>query len=115
MIGSMLSQLGGSGIKIATGSYVGNGAYQRKLSFDFKPMFVVISYGLVVTGDTIGGQTCFVRPQSVAIGRSAYPSDQVTHFDVTWAAKAVTFKPYTGDQEIFNNSGTTYYYIAFGE
>lgn len=115
MIDSMLSQLGGSGVKMATGSYVGNGAYgpdnPNTLTFEFEPQIVFLYEN--GNGSASGTQTVLFRNSTVYSYNFGTTRDGSVIFDdktVTWFAAA----NYPNAAKQYNESGLTYTYLAIG-
>lgn len=90
--------------KIATGSYTGNDNIQKGLSFDFKPMFVIVS------SNNSTNQRLLVLIRGVT-NAPVYLDDKAQSVTVTWGDDSVSWKDtgsYTTSKYI------TYNYIAFG-
>ena len=98
--------------RIETGSYVGTGTYGASnpttLSFPFEPKMVIIAANAYQGGITHP----LIRPDTVGyvtIAASIYST-----MVVSWAGKEISFYDANSAIRQFNNSGTTYYYIALG-
>ena len=91
---------GGSTARIAFGSWTGNGASGRTLTFDFKPVLVIAMQ--------YNGKFCTTTVRGA--NGSQYNNSTVS---VQWAEKSVTFVGPT-DTTHLNSSGTVYYYVAIG-
>ena len=105
-----LTDVGGNsvGIQIATGSYVGTGAYgasnPNTLSFEFEPKLVVI-----IGSVPIPSQTFFVKDSP----RSRDTNSTSSGGDITVSWETNTVNWYAGNANSQFNSGT-YYYFAIG-
>ena len=110
--GKTLDQVMGFPAQVYTGSYVGTGTYGASnpttLSFPFEPKMVIIAANAYQGGITHP----LIRPDTVGyvtIAASIYST-----MVVSWAGKEISFYDANSAIRQFNNSGTTYYYIALG-
>lgn len=108
---------GGKNCRIEFGSYTGTGKYgsasPNTLTFDFKPLVVLVG------GANSGGGTAFpatfLRPVALSRSDSATPDHQL---NVTWGENQVSWYAssyttiYAANQ--CNAENTTYYYVAIG-
>lgn len=131
MIDSMLSQLGGSGVKMATGSYVGDGTYgpdnPNTLTFEFAPKLFIFNGYTLDNVVQLSDSGCPTKPINMDfVGTSYTPfnlgarganfamyikksSDGKT---ITWYSTEGTYDSgYDAQQNI---SGATYRYTAIG-
>ena len=96
--------------KIKVGTYTGNGNYgesnKTSLSFDFKPTLVLVfepsgsSYQILPL-PPVNGTVC---PVKVNMG-----------IQVSWSGNQVSWYSNNDQYHQFNQSGVTYYYVAFGQ
>lgn len=104
---------------MATGSYVGNGKKEFTLNFQFTPKHVRI-LGTAGTHDYSQHEAVWTEGMN-RIGNliSVGPTyAQAISLNVTRSANRLTFKDsgaYQDNFEQMNVSGSTYYYVAFGE
>ena len=110
--GKTLDEVTAFPAQVYTGSYVGTGTYGASnpttLSFPFEPKMVIIAANAYQGGITHP----LIRPDTVGyvtIAASIYSS-----MVVSWAGKEISFYDANSAIRQFNNSGTTYYYIALG-
>lgn len=110
--GKTLDEVTAFPCQVYTGSYVGTGTYGASnpttLSFPFEPKMVIIAANAYQGGITHP----LIRPDTVGyvtIAASIYSS-----MVVSWAGKEISFYDANSAIRQFNNSGTTYYYIALG-
>ena len=107
------------GLKIATGSYIGNGLYGAEhpntLNFDFAPKMVI------VFEDTSGNYYTIFLPGENHYHRSHSASNQFGYILVTSLNEnRLSYygtTGYSGSNAVSvqgNRSGTTYYYLAIG-
>lgn len=102
-----------SGVKIATGSYVGTGTYGAynpcSLTFDFAPRFVVVLGFNLAYKATLFVYNC---TQSSPYNASDTTDNKIT---VEWQQNTIVWSnTYSSASYQLNSSGTTYYYIAIG-
>lgn len=91
---------GGSTARIAFGSWVGDGASSRTLTFDFKPVLVI----------AVGADGRFSTVMVRSAKGSQYNNSTV---NVQWSEKAVTVTG-SADTTHLNSSGSQYCYVAVG-
>ena len=110
--GKTLDEVTAFPAQVYTGSYVGTGTYGASnpttLSFPFEPKMVIIAANAYQGGITHP----LIRPDTVGyvtIAASIYST-----MVVSWAGKEISFYDANSAIRQFNNSGTTYYYIALG-
>lgn len=99
------------GVRIATGSYTGTGTYGASnpcsLTFQFSPKIVVLQVKHQYAYTMI-----FVRPNIYVV--PTYASGSGYTNNVTWNDTGLSWYSTDKASEQFNNSDTTYYYIAIG-
>ena len=105
------------GVKIAVGSYTGNGAYgsahPNSLTFTFKPQIIFLDTQTLSQFNSIPEYYLLLR-DAPALAAPGYSG----HNTVTWKDTSVSW--YFGKQESsaaayqFNSKGKTYHYIAIG-
>lgn len=110
--GKTLDEVTAFPCQVYTGSYVGTGTYGASnpttLSFPFEPKMVIIAANAYQGGITHP----LIRPDTVGyvtIAASIYSS-----MVVSWADNGLSFYDTASAIRQFNNSGTTYYFIALG-
>lgn len=110
--GKTLDQVTGFPAQVYAGSYVGTGTYGASnpttLSFPFEPKMVIIAANAYQGGITHP----LIRPDTVGyvtIAASIYST-----MVVSWADNGLSFYDTASAIRQFNNSGTTYYFIALG-
>ena len=110
--GKTLDEVTAFPCQVYTGSYVGTGTYGASnpttLSFPFEPKMVIIAANAYQGGITHP----LIRPDTVGyvtIAASIYST-----MVVSWADNGLSFYDTASAIRQFNNSGTTYYFIALG-
>ena len=107
-----LGQLGEKA-RIATGSYIGTGTYntnnKNSLTFDFEPKLLIITPKATVSQlfVAVGGSAYYIW------WNSGYNSGQIDYGIITWG-KTVSWYSTIGAVYQFNQSGSTYQYVAIG-
>lgn len=103
--------LSGGGVKIATGSYTGDGdsgaSNPVKLDFDFEPLIVILNTQTTNTFNSGPVQYMLTRPSTILGFNSVRPGT------VVWSSTSVSFYN-TGAEYMFNTYGEQYSYIAIG-
>ena len=110
--GRTLEEITAFPCQVYAGSYVGTGTYGASnpttLSFPFEPKMVIIAANAYQGGITHP----LIRPDTVGyvtIAASIYST-----MVVSWADNGLSFYDTASAIRQFNNSGTTYYFIALG-
>lgn len=108
-IAALVSQLAANGgCRITYGSYVGTGNNTASLTFLFQPYLVIIQ-GLEAPGN-FGAYLLLVQGASVVLQASDTAYNRI---HASWTSKGVTWTC-DNDDALQNQSGQTYYYVAFG-
>ncbi|MBC7340879.1 MAG: hypothetical protein H5U02_00235 [Clostridia bacterium] len=104
--------------RIASGSYVGDGASSRTITVGFTPKFVIVNTGVANGTD---GHQISLRPSSGAWGIFAGQYVSAKFFatrNAPYQIPGITTNGFTvgysADPSHLNYSGTTYYWVALG-
>ena len=112
-----VSALDAGRLRFKYDSYVGNGtsgtaaSTANRLTFDFKPLLLIISY----PGSASYGGIPWIRGD--AAGVTTLASGSIHYASLTWEAKAVKWTNYYATQtasQRLNENGITYNYLAIG-
>lgn len=99
---------GGGGA--VTGTYTGDGATTKTLTFDFEPALVIIhcfKYNIFYETIMIYGET------QVAVTKKAAGAFDQHQINVSWNGKTIVISPTASRNLIgFNSADTPYYYTA---
>ena len=102
---------GGQNARIAWGSYTGNGKYgsgnPTSLTFDFKPMYIVITLGSAVNATY--GTVHLVRGMPISLYNSNFLAW------LTWHDDGVSLASDSSAGQQMNDNGQLYYYVAIGQ
>jgi hypothetical protein len=114
-VSEAFTALAGKFLRIATGSYTGDGTAgsgnAQTLNFDFEPKLVIIQ------GNYEDFENGLIAVSGVTTIGSVFTSnDSGVFLNVTasWGADSFTWYSSTAAEKQMNESGKTYYYIAFG-
>lgn len=109
-----LGQLGNK-VQIATGSYTGTGTYgsgnKNSLTFAFAPKFLVVAKDGRLTAYE-KGSFYWISPSTGSVGITTSNADYTPYVSVS--GNTVSWYDATSSYDQFNESGKTYYYVAFG-
>ena len=102
---------GGQNARIAWGSYTGNGKYgsgnPTSLTFDFKPMYIVVTLGSAVNATY--GTVHLVRGMPISVYNTNYLAW------LTWYDNGVSLAADSSAGQQMNDNGQLYYYVAIGQ
>ena len=104
-VDAALGEIALAGLKLVSGSYIGDGSTTKRLTFPFSPKLIFISINAAGAGHSIlvNGQE-----QSCNIAYNTYG------FSVSWEDSSVTFSTGANATVLCNSSGQKYYYCAIG-
>lgn len=92
-------------VQVVTGSYSGNGSTSKSLTFNFKPLAVVITKE--TADDNCNGGFMWVS------GCKSGQTEPSSYATVTWSVNGVSWSHSWADNAL-NVSGKTYHYVAIG-
>lgn len=112
-INDAMSAICGEKVKMATGTYVGDGKFTKTLTFDFAPKLIVISTPAFNSGVGYAIRSVvYGFPYMAGLSVSA---DYDPYATITWGddGKSVTFSGNPSDR-IMNGADIAYHYVAIG-
>lgn len=99
---------GGGGLKYESGTYVGNNAQYRSISFSFEPKIVFVS---VENGNDMFPPTFWGQKNICVYAKNAYNTIHSSTVNLEFSGNTVSLN---SAQAIMNKINLTYFYAAIG-